>query len=1045
MADTTELRSANSRRSFVLEIAGVPVRYYSGTAPTAKTVPNTAGVLSYADRPGIVNIGTISASYDVAGGVADFSPFSIDIAIRDPLDEYDPVNVLGRTGSKGATFASQVLSTVASSTAGGSMTIETDASGLTYPRLMCIGDEAIWATAAGAVAPYTLTYTVRGSAGTLPQRHVADTVTGDVPLLTSEACFFRGRRVVLYAHAERPTGGHGDLVEVMRGFIESAPSMTDDATVMTLSVQPITALLDQSVGSADAKAGLVHGWHYFSRERNDLMHVQSVDYDTDWYELEAISNAGSGYLNVRDPHVADHQEVFDAPTGASPKLAYGHPRSGKLWHTDLGAGPIQADAVAEVLGYDGGAGFTIDTALPAVNMDDGARLRVAPAAELLIHEIADTSGGATLQAWPQVVVEGINSSSGWAPGSHRTDTGQWCDVRINLDTQFGDYLEITPNVPKQVRVVFWMSSAGYDAMPELYRKAKNYETRQPAPNTAVAIPRGIDRSSQWSDFGLLIDPVAEEEGDFRVYDVQSGRGRAIVPMGGHALGFYTMGERYILADTDIPIGDAGYTTIRIEYSDPYTGERAESPVTTRVKASSAKTGPDGSTVGYLLELEADEYQNWRVPSFGDWSMRGNGFQSNNPGYLADFATEPVTIETVFEVNEADAPYDVLLRLLHSVNGKKVNGDYDVLPWGAGIPAAAIDSASFVGFPYPPELQGWSFRYPKGATVREVIDPMLRAFGAIITLRTDSTGACRLTMLPIGVESRVEAVQTIAAGDWIDSHQSWGVDDDVRNVFRFRYNFDDEGEPGDVVEIRDKRSIRNFSGEVREMDFDLYGLRETSRGRATITNTFRNIWSRFIATLGFPRRLWRGDVRTGDALFANLGAVYKVTSPWLKGYTTGLGVTGECGRLKSADIDLWNEGASLSFSHFGSRATGWNAAMSIVGVTTANTVTVAANAYTDTTNPHTGAAFLDVTLFHTNDVVLCVPFGAPDAYVQATITTIAHTAPHVVTVVGHGLHTTPGGYICPSTYSVSSATHTDLAYLASSTTSLLMTTQADDYA
>lgn len=1014
MAAIDELREAGGRRSFVLEIDGVPVRYYSGAAPTAKVMTNTAGALSYVDRPSLVNIGAIEASYALAGGIAEFSPFEVSIAVRDTLDTYDAFNVFGRTGALSATYASQVLSTVASTTAGSVITVEDDATVLSFPRLMHIGDEAVWCSGAAAGATNTVTIAARGSGGTLPQRHVADTVDGDVPIITTEPVFFRSRLVVLYARAERgPFGGASGTVEVMRGFIEGAPACSDDATVMTLSIQPLTALLDQVVGSTEAKAGIVEGWHYYSRDRNEIAHIQAIDSNADYYQVGAAAAVGDYTIDIVNAHVTDHQELFDAPAGVAPALPIGHPRLGAVW--SIGNPPVAP------LDYNGGSGFVLFTAGAGIPraVPASARLYPAAAAELHILSIVDTSAGATLQPWPEVLVAACNSTTGWAPGDHTGLGGQWSDIEIRIDTDNGDYMEIRPNTPRSTTCVFWRDSEGFASASEVWRRAKSWADRQPVPNDNQAVTRPLNGGILHpDDMGILFLSGDDHLVDFRIdVDVDA---RTVINLAGHATGWYAPGERYILVDKSIPIGGSGMTTIRIEYTDPRSGERAAEPILTRIVTSTEKKGPDGSTVGYLLELDADEYQDWAVPGFGNWRFPGH---DRAP-------TEPVVIETVVEFPEDTAPADIILRLLHSVNGQKVNStDYDVLPWGAGIPEAAIDAASIEGFPYPPELASWSFRYPKGATVREVLDPMLKAFGGILTMRTDSTGACRLTMLPVGMETRVEAVQTIAAGDWQDSHQSWGADDETRNVFRFRFNFDAEGDPQDVVEIRDKRSIRNARGEIREMEFDLLGLRLGDRGRAVATDTFRNLWARFIATLGSPRRTWHGSVRTGQAIFANLGAVYNVSSNWLKGYADGIGVSGASARLKSASIDLWNEGANLSFVHFGTRGTGWNASAEVLTVPGITTISVYANQHSDTTDPHTGVAQVDVSGFHTNDVILAVPHGNNDSAAQITITFISHASPYTIAFSGaHGLHTIPGGYICPATYGVATAAHTDLAYI-----------------
>lgn len=1043
MSTMDTLAEGGGRRQFYLAIDGIPVRYWSGWTPPSGTiaVPDTAAAIFYAERTAITRIGETSASYDLAGGVAEHSPMTVEIACVDADDPWDALNVFGRCGAKSATFATQVVETIPSSAAGLTFDIEDDATGLTFPCLVYVGDETMKATAAAA-APNTITVT-RAAGGTLPQRHVYDPDLGDAPLLTSEPVSFRGRTATVYCFDAPGVGQDLDTtptpIEIFRGFLAAEAVVDDESLQVTLTLQPLTARLDTPIGVVgEIETGLLHGWHYFSDGRaQTLAHVQLISpYDQQpRYQVGANPiAAGAGFYALRAGDANLHSSSFHTPTGVSPALPHGHPRSGRVYD-------LVNRVPMSVTGYSGGTGFTVDTAFPTEGVDETQWLYDCPVAELHLVDVVQ-SGGATLAPWPGVAIEAINSQAGWMPGQGNLspawhgDDGQWVDVQLVLHAGH-PHLACQSNVARDIGVAVWghpralgpgLRDQGGVPL-AMIRAARWWGARRAAPadDWAYDVRAPSPGAHLW--YGLSFsNPVnGAVENHVRVTQVPTvdrDRGRAEVPIVGAALGWYQNLERYITVRDDIAIGTDG-TRIRIEYTDIYTGERRA--YTTTVTASTAVTDADGNTVGYRLTI-GQNGREWDVPSFGDWI--------GIPGPDGDLVSvEPVRITPVVEFTAEDTPGEIVLKLLTSVAGTGANGPYDVLPWGCGIDEADIDTASILGFPYPPQLSAWTFRFPNGSNAAKVLDPMLKLFGAVLAMRTSEGGACRLTMFPLAMETAAEVRGTLDSSAWVEGFQAWGTDDQVRNVFRFKFNYGDDLKPKDEIELRNQRSIRANSGERGEGTFELRGLRTVTRNRFEYESLFRDVWARWSALLGDARRTWRGRLHSGAALRASLGACYRVTSPWLKAYAVGLGVTGAIGRVRRLKIDWWGEGAEVELVHYGINGAGWNAALNVTAVPAATTLTVSGNAYSDLEDPNTGAAQEDLDGFAVGDVVLAVPKGNEDASTQVTITRLNKATNQIGVTPAHGIVAGVLGYVIPSTYDVASALHQALGYLADANSTL----------
>jgi len=84
------------RRVFCLQVAGLPYRYHSITPPASTNLDaNIATGLAYTDVQGIISVGAFNSSIDPSGGLASYSPLSIELSINKDGSSSDPGVIFG--------------------------------------------------------------------------------------------------------------------------------------------------------------------------------------------------------------------------------------------------------------------------------------------------------------------------------------------------------------------------------------------------------------------------------------------------------------------------------------------------------------------------------------------------------------------------------------------------------------------------------------------------------------------------------------------------------------------------------------------------------------------------------------------------------------------------------------------------------------------------------------------------------------------------------------------------------------------------------------
>ena len=186
-----------ARRVFALEVAGLPVRYLSGSFdPTTQNLDSeiTSGI-AYQDVEAIVSVGAFSGNVDPSGGVAEYGAISITLA-SDRLrgDDADPAVIFGRCGARasGVTRA-QIVDDILYETDSGSFDVDTSISSAfpSYPGLLHIGAETL---RIGVILGGTsVSFTNRAVGGSQRQAHRIIPEGTNVPEVSTTTPPFRSR------------------------------------------------------------------------------------------------------------------------------------------------------------------------------------------------------------------------------------------------------------------------------------------------------------------------------------------------------------------------------------------------------------------------------------------------------------------------------------------------------------------------------------------------------------------------------------------------------------------------------------------------------------------------------------------------------------------------------------------------------------------------------------------------------------------------------------------------------------------------------------
>ena len=997
-----------ARRVFVLEVAGLPVRYTSGAFdPTASNFSGAISVgIPYEDVEAIVGVSAYSSQLDPSGGVATYNSLTITLASdRTRGGLTDPSVIFGRCGARASDpFRAQVTSELLYVTDSGTLDIDTTVSGVSYPALFHIGAETIKVTGATPiVGGDRLTFTERAVGRSQRQAHLITQGGTNVPEVSTAITTFRGRRAGLWVAQELPDGGLSDFTQVINGFIDSSPIVETGGTV-SVSLTPIISLLDGPITERGRNTThLLQGYHHYSGAEGSYL---------EWgVELE---NGGVNYFIERatiDPVGPPPQfEMFTAqpddtrlfwiggPKGVDPDTDGPHPRYPRF------QGPYEGGT--EQIFYptvQSGPFYQFDTAYTTYSATGSDYITVRTNSETEVKHVK--LGSDEVKPWPDVVTTALLNESQYVTGYD----GAWARWQLSAE----GVITVSPNDdPHGVRPRIVLTQGSLN---NLGRRARYWDSAGPRPalwtRYRVWYPLDIrkpDSELRFSSDHRTGQPRAVVTRTFACADSYTQRSTSY-QIRSIALGYYQWRELTMLVEDGIGLPATATAGTSYDIQVKYVDRRTEEVAYQWLKATHQTTATyDSATVGYIIHL--DPAQDWDlVSSFGDW---------------VDSERAEIYGGALFD---RERPGEIILKLLESGGGAQKLGTYDVYSIGLSIPSTDIDEQSFLtydgasAFTFSGAISG------DGVAIRDVIDSMLKAMSCALIMKRDLNGFAKLSLQPIGAERAAQAVATIAAEDWLaDQPPTWSIYEDVvtQTVVRFQWNTEEQ-KWGSELTFNNQEAINRYGGERSQTSLDLYGLtnRDVGSSLGDTLGYFLPVVARQWNLLSNPLRMWRGSIGTGQSLLLDVGAYVEVSSPLLKGYGDGWGVSGEVGMIQAIHQELMGEGAQLDIISTGTKPVAWNASADVSAITSTTELEVATSAYST-------SAVDDVTFFEAGDVVDYLPRADHDNAITGLV--IDSVSGNVITfTAAHGV-TVTGGTLEPTLYTSASTHHKADAYLASDT-------------
>lgn len=259
-----KLNDDQGYRVFGLEIQGLMTRFYMGHNPF---VSSSLFDLSYTDLDCIQSITPYQASIEPSGGVATYQPISISLSMdRMRGSSVDPHVIFGRLSRSKSIWNGQLVANVLRSDDTPDLIVDSNPS-VSYPHLLHIGSESFYCTSqseSGGI--YTITTSHRLGFRQQHQIYLGGT---DTPIVSSELVSWRGRQAKIYACSVDQNGNIWDNQIIFQGIIESSPTI-EGLNSVTISILPMTAMLDNKVSSGTQKTRLAQGVHYYGDIRNQL-------------------------------------------------------------------------------------------------------------------------------------------------------------------------------------------------------------------------------------------------------------------------------------------------------------------------------------------------------------------------------------------------------------------------------------------------------------------------------------------------------------------------------------------------------------------------------------------------------------------------------------------------------------------------------------------------------------------------------------------------------------------------------------------------------
>lgn len=917
-----------------LRFAGVPWVWYSGPAPTNPEP-------GYTYLPGLTTTHPYKARFDaVAGYVASGG---VKVNIRRTKDHKNERRAGNRADAllrepDGTDYTRLVATVQGDLEAPFDMALES-VDGLAERMgdyiagrvVVWIGLEAFVADAIDA-ENRTIHVVERGAWGSMPRSHLVDAARSWAPQVYHDPCTWWDRPATLSRSLQVGRRRHGGAIDRAVGYVASPPTRDAQTDEVSVVVTPWSARLEVKMGGRqNSTARLQPGWKVF--HASDAGRAFVVD------QIYGRGEAWSSQFKRFDDFDPEREEnhLHDLPGGAvdAHRDIFDKDAAGSLNGRLNTSGGPRGFSVEGYPGDDQIALTILDAEIGNRRIADNATARVRRSFDLADspHAIAGVDG-AVAAPWPAAIVSLINTTG--RPGSAKA-----ADAAPGHAPAFVD-LSLSPHR---------LDADGNQAPALLCRATASAQLQGPVVELAFEPGRVM--------YGLDM-AAPDDEGDWRfvqgrfVNDSRrpsdrrlritarkgDGRPQSVVPLRRIAQGGWWDQQRWIHVDRgDIWPGAPFYVEAKGKDGD---AELAMTILCNAVYPASDIFGPD--VPGFLLEV--DPRDALRKRPFADWEV-GQIELRPTPAW------DQVPI------------VEVLLQVLTSTDGRLVNGPYDRLANGPGVPIDQVDVESFLRFEVPGGIAGnlRGLRLESSRKIREVFGPLLRLIGAQVVMRFDpTTGRRRITLERAGVVFIEEAQTEVYDGEWRAPNMP-GDDRGLKTITSVRYkaNYVDDKPAVDVyIPNRDLQMERGGRG--TELTEELRGIRIAGVAIATHEAALRASAASLFARAGRPQLLVKGRIPSTSALRLDAGSTVIIHSATSHSPTGELGIDGLPGRVVEIVDDPESQACELTVQVMRGGPKPIAPSLEIDEVIDPFTVEVKANRYSPPVNSRSGAAQVDLDWF-----------------------------------------------------------------------------------
>lgn len=289
-------------RVYGLEIAGLATRFYYRASPfISEFIGSSPDEISYTDLDCIESISDYVADLEPSGGIATYSSMSVSLVMdRMRGTNQDSHRIFGRVMRSSSVWSGQLVQAIARDDDQPTIIVDTDPS-LSYPHLVHVGAESFLISGQSQVGDvYHLTCELRIG---FRQMHDIRLDGTDTPMVTSEIVSWRGRQASIYCASMDDNGIITDNQVIFHGMIERSPDISD-LTAISISIVPISTIVDNKVAGPKHSTQLVHGHHYFDQSaRYRINNIQKLG--------DNRAFIGGGYFIEFSNGVASTDEIMD--------------------------------------------------------------------------------------------------------------------------------------------------------------------------------------------------------------------------------------------------------------------------------------------------------------------------------------------------------------------------------------------------------------------------------------------------------------------------------------------------------------------------------------------------------------------------------------------------------------------------------------------------------------------------------------------------------------------------------------------------------------